>query len=47
MSQTVKDPQEMSDDELLEYIASFDEEEYPVARHAERGLTAQDEEESS
>ena len=33
-----KNPEDMTDEELLERIAALDEETYPVARHAERGL---------
>jgi hypothetical protein len=46
MSQFAKDPEEMTDEELLETVASYDEDEFPVAKHAERALN-QDEEESS
>ena len=46
MSQFAKDPQEMTDEELLETVASYDEDEYPVAKHAKRALS-QGEEDSS
>jgi len=46
MSQFAKDPQEMTDEELLETVASYDEDEYPVAKHAKRALN-QGEEDSS
>lgn len=41
-----QNPEELSDDELLEQVAALDEEKYPVAKDAERALD-HDEEVSS
>lgn len=35
---TTKDPEEMTDEELLREVASYDEDEYPLAKHARRAL---------
>lgn len=40
-------PEDLSDRELLERIASLDPDKYPVVKHAERGLESFDQEESS
>jgi hypothetical protein len=50
MSQaTNRDPEDLSDDELLARIAEYDEEEYPLAKYAKRALDddGQDSEEES
>jgi len=46
---TTKDPEEMTDEELLREVASYDEDEYPLAKVAQRALAHRqgDEEESS
>lgn len=38
------DPEKLSDEELLERIAQFDADEYPLAEHAERALQGQESE---
>jgi len=48
MSQISKEPEDMTDEELLERVAALDEDQYPVAQHAQRALKrSQDEEGSS
>jgi len=42
-SDSPQDPEELSDEELLKRLATLDEEEYPVARDAQRALDQDDE----
>jgi hypothetical protein len=43
MSTISKDPEDMTDEELLERVAALDEDQYPVAKDAQRALRDQDE----
>lgn len=39
MSKSLDDPSELSNRELLERAADLDEDKFPIAKHAERGLS--------